>query len=35
RKPTRPTRASRQRLREAKLQRSGIKALRGKVVHEV
>lgn len=31
RKPTRPTRASRQRRREGKLQRSGTKQLRGRV----
>jgi ribosome-associated protein len=34
RKPTKPTRASRQRLREAKSQRSHVKAQRGRVRHE-
>jgi ribosome-associated protein len=35
RKATQPTRASRQRLRIAKLQRSGLKAARARVDHEV
>jgi ribosome-associated protein len=34
RKPTQPTRASRQRLREAKTQRSHVKAQRARVGHE-
>ena len=34
RKPTKPTRASRQRVRQAKTQRSGIKAQRARVGHE-
>jgi ribosome-associated protein len=34
RKTTRPTRASLQRVRVAKVQRSGIKALRGRVAHD-
>lgn len=34
RKPTRPTRASRQRLREAKSQRAGLKAQRARVSYD-
>ncbi|WP_371736901.1 alternative ribosome rescue aminoacyl-tRNA hydrolase ArfB [Rhodoferax sp. U11-2br] len=34
RKPTRPTRASRQRVREAKSQRAGLKAQRARVSHD-